>query len=280
MQRLFDESPMRYISCMICVVLMGLMACNRRPSTQAEDAGNALVSDTVPPSLAELNEEEIAQHIDTAAQETIAEEEVKYEGAHIYISKSKMKLYVLDENDSLLFSCGIACGARRGNKESKGDYRTPEGKFKISAMYDSADWIHYTKDGRGVKGCYGPHFLRLSTGRFGGIGIHGTNAPRSIGRRASEGCIRVLSENIVTLYDKYVYQGMPVEVAAENAPFPACLNRSIAKAEESKNEPLPEQKADSIRHPESVDSMPERPSEAVPADTLTKPEHADSSAQS
>ena len=67
-----------------------------------------------------------------------------------------------------------------------GDYRTPEGVFKIVGIYESTDWVHKTHDGRMVKGCYGPYYLSLKTPQFTGIGIHGTNAPRSIGKRASE----------------------------------------------------------------------------------------------
>ena len=109
--------------------------------------------------------------------------------------------------------------------------------------------VHRTRDGRSVKGCYGPHFLRLATGRLGGIGIHGTNAPGSIGKRASEGCIRVNSANIVILYDNYAYNGMPVTVSAEGAPLPAfkglapalsknkVVKDSIEKIPQSKHEP-------------------------------------------
>lgn len=144
----------------------------------------------------------------------------KYPDSYIYISKPKMRLYVLDSNDSVIYSCGIACGLRRGPKEAKDDYKTPEGHFSIAGMFDSTDWIHKRKDGREVKGCYGPYFLRLRTGRFTGIGIHGTNAPGSIGRRASEGCIRVNSENIVVLHDEYAYEGMPVIVSGERERLP------------------------------------------------------------
>lgn len=132
-----------------------------------------------------------------------------------------MRLFVVNNSDSVVFSCGIACGIRKGDKTGKGDYRTPEGDFSISGMFNSTDWIHHTRDGRSVKGCYGPRFLRLRTGRFSGIGIHGTNAPGSIGRRASEGCIRVNSANIMTIFDDYAYEGMPVVVSTEDAPLPS-----------------------------------------------------------
>lgn len=165
-------------------------------------------------------EDEITTLADTAQQEQPAVLPERYEGLHIYVSKTKMRLYVLTATDSVVFQCGIACGIRKGNKTEKGDYKTPEGKFHISGMFNSTDWVHHTKDGRSVKGCYGPHFLRLGGGRFLGIGIHGTNSPRSIGRRASEGCIRVNSANIVILFNQYAYYGMPVEVGAEGALLP------------------------------------------------------------
>jgi lipoprotein-anchoring transpeptidase ErfK/SrfK len=35
-----------------------------------------------------------------------------------------------------------------------------------------------------------------------GIGIHGTNAPKSIGRAVSLGCFRMVNDDIVDLYDR------------------------------------------------------------------------------
>lgn len=164
------------------------------------------------------SEDETEALVDSAKEVTPAP--VNRTGLHIYISKPTMHLFVVNGNDSVVFSCGIACGIRKGDKTGKGDYRTPEGDFSISGMFNSTDWIHRTRDGRAVKGCYGPRFLRLRTGRFSGIGIHGTNAPGSIGRRASEGCIRVNSANIMTIFNNYAYEGMPVVVSGENAPLP------------------------------------------------------------
>lgn len=201
-------------------------------------------------------EDEIAALTDSAKQEKPKALDEKYRGLHIYVSKTTMHLYVLDANDSVLFNCGIACGLRRGNKTAKGDYRTPEGHFHISGMFNSTDWVHRTRDGRAVKGCYGPHFLRLATGRLGGIGIHGTNSPRSIGKRASEGCIRVNSANIITLFNEYAYSGMPVEVSAEGAPLPAFKGLAAPKKDEDasvRNEPVKHEK-DSLHRKESSHS--------------------------
>ncbi|MGA1203186.1 MAG: L,D-transpeptidase, partial [Planctomycetota bacterium] len=35
---------------------------------------------------------------------------------------------------------------------------------------------------------------------FRGFGIHGTNEPETIGLEASEGCIRLVNEDVVALY--------------------------------------------------------------------------------
>ncbi len=206
-----------FIYCITLVVLLPLMASCKHKSSEAlsdESVEDSLIEKSDLPSA-----DEISSLLDSAKQEkSVVPERCK--GLRIYVSKTTMHLYVVNEADSVVFTCGIACGIRRGNKTEKGDYKTPEGKFHISGIFNSTDWIHHTRDGRDVKGCYGPHFLRLATGRLGGIGIHGTNSPGSIGKRASEGCIRVNSANIITLYKQYAYNGMPVEVSAEGAPLP------------------------------------------------------------
>lgn len=205
------------------ILMLGflLLACGRRGAERAESGAERDMTE-IPDTVDMAPEDEIAALADTAQQE---ENDVlrkgEMAGAYIYVSKSRMELYVVSRADSVLFKCGIACGARRGNKTERGDYRTPEGRFRISGMFDSTDWIHRTKDGRAVKGCYGPYFLRIATGKWLGIGIHGTNAPRSIGRRASEGCIRVKSENIVKIFKQFAYDGMPVVVGGEKEPVPS-----------------------------------------------------------
>lgn len=203
-----------------------LSSCGRfRPDSLTEDTASdsmvladSVLIDSLSMADNAPSEDETAALIVSAKEVTPAL--VNRTGLRIYISKPAMRLFVVNNSDSVVFSCGIACGIRKGDKTGKGDYRTPEGDFSISGMFNSTNWIHHTRDGRSVKGCYGPRFLRLRTGRFSGIGIHGTNAPGSIGRRASEGCIRVNSANIMTIFDDYAYEGMPVVVSTEDAPLP------------------------------------------------------------
>lgn len=118
----------------------------------------------------------------------------------IVISKQKLQLYVMNPKGDTLCSLLCAVGENYGNKKKKGDRKTPEGKFSISKIQNSKKWTHDFKDGAGErKGAYGPWFIRLRTPHFAGIGIHGTCFPNSIGSRSSEGCIRLLNEDIQKL---------------------------------------------------------------------------------
>ncbi|WP_026478032.1 L,D-transpeptidase family protein [Alkaliphilus transvaalensis] len=59
-------------------------------------------------------------------------------------------------------------------------------------------------------GPFGTRWMRLNI-PWGGYGIHGTNAPESIGTAASNGCIRMFNEDVEVLYD-IVPLGTPVKI--------------------------------------------------------------------
>ncbi len=110
----------------------------------------------------------------------------------ILISKQEMKLRLIDYKGNELFSAPVATGVNVGNKEKAGDMRTPEGVFQVADIQRSSDWKHDFGDGKGeVSGAYGDYFIRLAVPGHKGIGIHGTHLPKSVGTRASEGCIRM-----------------------------------------------------------------------------------------
>lgn len=257
---------MKYlISLLFFLGVCTLVSCGERKSPSG-DAGDSVAYEVPIEENIHAPEEQVEALTDVVEiDSTDLNRNYRYDDTYMYISKSKMRLYVLNKEDSVLFSCGIACGLRRGDKKEKGDYRTPEGHFRISGMFESTDWIHRTRDGRDVKGCYGPYFLRLATGRFAGIGIHGTNAPRSIGRRASEGCIRVNSKNIVALHDTYAYEGMPVIVSGEYERLPdfAGLGKEERNARKLtlRKDTLhaPSSSADSAAVPRQADSVATTP---------------------
>ena len=130
----------------------------------------------------------------------------------IIISKEDMKLRLIDYKGREIKQFPIACGKNYGNKEKKGDLRTPEGLFHITEIEKASHWTHDFGDGNGViAGAYGPFFIRLEVPGHKGIGIHGTHKPESIGTRDTEGCIRLNTEDIEQLA-KMCHIGMVVLV--------------------------------------------------------------------
>lgn len=145
--------------------------------------------------------------------------------AFIVISKHDLTLTVYDlgaTGDTIMVAQFPCCmGKNKGNKQKRGDMRTPEsptGKpFKITMIQDASTWRHNFHDGRGNIKAYGHWFLRLETPGHRGIGIHGsTNNEHTVPGRASEGCIRLLDKDIITLKEHFAYVGMPVAVLAED----------------------------------------------------------------
>ena len=128
----------------------------------------------------------------------------------ILVNKQYMTLSLLDENGNPIKQYGIACGSDLGNKLVKGDNKTPEGYFHICQIINSSYLSHDFKDGKGdIPGAYGPWFFRLDVPDFNSIGIHGTHSPESIGTRTTEGCIRLINEDLIEL-KSYISNGTPV----------------------------------------------------------------------
>ena len=147
----------------------------------------------------------------------------------IVISKKDetLKVYTA-EGDTSLVAVFPACLSRaKGQKEEKGDMKTPESEpgepFSITEIQDASTWEHDFGDGRGKILSYGHWFLRLKTPGHNGIGIHGsTNNENTVPGRDSEGCIRLKDADIITLKENYARVGMPVIIKAEeqgNLPF-------------------------------------------------------------
>lgn len=130
--------------------------------------------------------------------------------SYIVVDKTKLKLFVFEETDTL-FEAKICVGRVKGNKKKKDDRRTPEGDFKITDIQDASAWLYHTDDDRWIPNVYGPWFLRLDANGWQGIGIHGTSSPSQIGSRRSKGCIRLKNEDIVKLHE-LVFVGMDVKI--------------------------------------------------------------------
>lgn len=89
---------------------------------------------------------------------------------------------------------------------------SPTGTFQIVTRVAHPTYYHPGKVvGPGANNPLGPRWLGLS---LKGFGIHGTNAPRSIGHAASHGCIRLRNRDIVDLFAR-VEVGDVVELHGE-----------------------------------------------------------------
>lgn len=143
----------------------------------------------------------------------------------ILMSKKDYYLYVYEaqgKDTVMLARYDCAFGLKKGNKERRGDMRTPNSTlskpFTISQIADASTWRHDFGDGRGNIKSYGDFFLRLVTPGHSGIGIHGsTNNAESVPGRASEGCIRLKDADIIDLRNNYAFLGMKVIIKDEMA---------------------------------------------------------------
>ena len=124
-----------------------------------------------------------------AAAEALAQEKLARPSRRIVVSIPDRKLSVL-EDDRVVKIYQTAVGAPKSP--------SPAGSFTIVTQIPEPTW--YTK-GRivppGKSNPLGTRWLGLSKK---GYGIHGTNAPGSIGRNASHGCIRMRNRDVEELF--------------------------------------------------------------------------------
>jgi L,D-transpeptidase ErfK/SrfK len=102
-------------------------------------------------------------------------------------------------------------------------FNTPTGTYKISYMTKDPVWKTPEVSRKenpelplyvapGPDNPLGGFWMQLSIGTYG---IHGTNKPYGIGRRVSQGCIRLYPEDIKDLYS-YVRRGTVVKIINES----------------------------------------------------------------
>ena len=142
----------------------------------------------------------------------------------VVMSKKDYYMYVYEPqgDDTVMVARYDCCfSLKKGNKERTGDMRTPhttmDNPFTLTEIADASTWDHDFGDGRGTIKAYGHWFHRLDTHGHKGIGIHGsTNNAESVPGRASEGCIRLLDDDIIDFKENYAHVGMKVVIKAED----------------------------------------------------------------
>jgi L,D-transpeptidase ErfK/SrfK len=121
----------------------------------------------------------------------------------VLVSLQDRKLAVL-ENGKVLCTFSVGVGAAVSP--------SPEGRFEIVSRVANPTYYHPgTVIPPGGDNPIGPRWIGLDQK---GYGIHGTNQPRSVGRAASHGCIRLRNSDVVKLYE-LVRVGDTVEIQAE-----------------------------------------------------------------
>jgi lipoprotein-anchoring transpeptidase ErfK/SrfK len=122
----------------------------------------------------------------------------------IVVSIPDRKLVLL-EGEKVLKTYDVAVGMPRSP--------SPVGEFKIVTRVIGPVWKNVPQ---GPVNPVGTRWLGLSVK---GYGIHGTNAPRSIGKAASHGCIRMRNRDVEDLF-RLVTVGITVELSAERLSLP------------------------------------------------------------
>jgi len=121
----------------------------------------------------------------------------------VLVSIPDRKLAVL-ENGNILATFPVAVGAAVSP--------SPTGEFQIVSRVANPWYYHHgSVVPSGKDNPVGTRWLGLSQPRYG---IHGTNAPRSIGHAASHGCIRLRNRDIERLF-AMLQVGDAVEIRGE-----------------------------------------------------------------
>jgi lipoprotein-anchoring transpeptidase ErfK/SrfK len=95
---------------------------------------------------------------------------------------------------------------------------SPSGEFMVASMVANPAYHAHGQDVEpGPKNPVGTRWIGLNTK---GYGIHGTNAPNSIGKDASHGCIRMRNKDVEELF-ALVAVGVPVQLISGPLPIPA-----------------------------------------------------------
>jgi lipoprotein-anchoring transpeptidase ErfK/SrfK len=125
----------------------------------------------------------------------------------IRVDRAKRKLY-LYQDGKLVKTYSVAVG--------QPTYPTPVGTFAIISKEVNPTW--YPPNSPWAKGAKpigpGPNCPLQARAMWlsaPAVGIHGTNAPSSIGHAASHGCIRMRVADVIDLY-KRVFVGTPVQI--------------------------------------------------------------------
>lgn len=158
---------------------------------------------------------QIAAILTLSAPEMLGSESVR----RLVISIPDRKIALI-ENGTLKKVYDIAVGTSRTP--------SPEGSFAVANRVEHPTW--YGPKGVVPPGKANPLGTRWMGLGHRGYGIHGTNAPTSIGKAASHGCFRMRNADVEELFTM-VEVGDPVEIRKQDSIMTASAVVPLARAE-------------------------------------------------
>jgi lipoprotein-anchoring transpeptidase ErfK/SrfK len=168
--------------------------------TKRESRASALAAILFMTVIPALAEEKVRRDV------TLTKKDDLTEARRIVVSLQDCKLALI-EGDKVVKIWDTAVGAKSSP--------SPSGDFVIANRLSKPYYYHPGKViPSGPSNPLGTRWLGLS---LKGFGIHGTNAPGSIGKKASHGCIRMRNRDIEELFE-LVKTGDAVEIYAESTP--------------------------------------------------------------
>ncbi len=168
------------------------------------------------------------------------------------VVKKERRLY-LRQGDRILKVYRVAIGSGTGIKKSPIDKITPVGVFTIRRIADARNWVFdpkvFNEPGEPQKDVYGK--WAISFKNPWNLAIHGTNAPWSIGKAVTHGCIRLRNEDIEELI-KHVKPGMKLVIREK--PLAGKDSRKALQEKQAKGKDLPSKSQQIALPPEETKS--------------------------
>ena len=140
----------------------------------------------------------------------------------IQVNKEQLRLS-LYKGREVQKSWYVSIGKGKGTeKTSRMDLITPAGTSTLYRVVEDASKLvfdpkWFAEEGEPQEGVYGTKLISFYNKWQ--IAVHGTNAPWSVGRRATHGCIRMRNKEIEDL-TTYVKPKMKIEIVEKNQSLP------------------------------------------------------------
>ena len=142
-------------------------------------------------------------------------------GTHLRVPKGTWSIFV-DKSLFTLYLCYQGTPFKAYRVCIGADDKTPAAEFVVGiknpkpAWYAPPEWIEEEDEKNPVpyghaKNPLGEYWIGIDHPLHHGFGIHGTNAPETIGTKASNGCVRMLNDDVVEIA-RIAWKGMNVTI--------------------------------------------------------------------